>query len=188
MAKTMSANSWHTSIIRERLFELLLHHCIAHFSVANLVCPVPESERRHRLCRSRCHLRSRHPGCLLRQSGDATADARVITSPHPSPKERGREERAARKGGFLALQSFLRSVVREQEEDILCEGMAMLLCKNRGAPHSYFCGPQPQKNVFAIVHTPRRMRGGREVVQQIRQCGRERGREDERQEDERMKG
>lgn len=23
-------------------------------------------------------------------------------------------------------------------------------------PHSYFCGPQPQKNVFAIVHTPRR--------------------------------
>lgn len=38
----MSANSWHTSIIRERLFELLLHHCIAHFSVANLVCPVPE--------------------------------------------------------------------------------------------------------------------------------------------------
>jgi hypothetical protein len=23
----MSANSWHTSIIRERLFELLLHHC-----------------------------------------------------------------------------------------------------------------------------------------------------------------
>ena len=47
-------------------------------------------------------------------------------------------------------------------------------------PHSYFCGPQPQKNVFAIVHTPMRMRGGREVVQQIRQCGRERGREDER--------
>ena len=62
----------------------------------------------------------------------------------------------------------------------------MLLCKNRGAPHSYFCGPQPQKYVFAIVHTPMRMRGGREVVQQIRQCGRERGREDERQEDERQ--
>lgn len=38
----MSANSWHTSIIRERLFELLLLHCITHFSVANLVCPVPE--------------------------------------------------------------------------------------------------------------------------------------------------
>ena len=29
----MSANSWHTSIIRERLFELLLPHCLTHFSV-----------------------------------------------------------------------------------------------------------------------------------------------------------
>ena len=37
----MSANSWHTSIIRERLFELLLHHCITHFSVClrGALCP-----------------------------------------------------------------------------------------------------------------------------------------------------
>jgi len=41
MAKTMSANSWHTSIIRERLFELLLHHCITHFPVClwGALCP-----------------------------------------------------------------------------------------------------------------------------------------------------
>ena len=37
----MSANSWHTSIIRERLFELLLHHCITHFPVClwGALCP-----------------------------------------------------------------------------------------------------------------------------------------------------
>ena len=144
----------------------------------NFVFPLQSRRRRH--------LRSRHACGIFSKSCHATLDARVITSPHPSPKERGREERAARKGGSLALQSFLRNFVREQEEDILCERMAMLLCKNRGVPHSYFCGPKPQKNVFAIVHTPRRMRGGREVVQQIRRCGRERGREDERQEDERQ--
>ena len=34
-------HSWHTSIIQERLFELLLHHCIAHFSVClrGALCP-----------------------------------------------------------------------------------------------------------------------------------------------------
>ena len=139
----------------------------------NFVFPLQSRRRRH--------LRSRHACGIFSKSCHATLDARVITSPHPSPKERGREiELPFRAALFLSLESFLRSVVREQEEDILCESMAMLLCKNRGAPHSYFCGPQPQKNVFAIVHTPMRMRGGREVVQQIRRCGRERGREDER--------
>ena len=28
----------------------------------------------------------------------------------------------------------------------------MLLLKKHGAPRSCFCGPQPQKNVFAGVH------------------------------------
>jgi hypothetical protein len=39
-----------------------------------------------------------------------------------------------------------------------CEICRMLLRKKHGAPHSCFCGPQPQKNVFAGVHTPRRAR------------------------------
>ena len=28
----------------------------------------------------------------------------------------------------------------------------MILLKKRTAPYSYFCGPQPQKNVFERVH------------------------------------
>ena len=31
----------------------------------------------------------------------------------------------------------------------------MLLRKKRGAPHSCFCVPHPQKNVFAGVHVPK---------------------------------
>ena len=33
----------------------------------------------------------------------------------------------------------------------------MLLRKKRGAPHSCFCVPHPQKNVFAGAHTTRRV-------------------------------
>ena len=103
MAKTMSANSWHTSIIRERLFEFLLLHCIAHFPVCSrgALCPkmsaaTPPLPRHSRTMRSylgllprtinfvfplqsRCrrHLRPRHACGIFSKSCHATLDARV---------------------------------------------------------------------------------------------------------------
>ena len=39
----------------------------------------------------------------------STRNFRIYTSPHPSPKERGREERAARKGGSISFVRVLSS-------------------------------------------------------------------------------
>ena len=41
--------------------------------------------------------------------------------------------------------------------DVFVMVCRMLLRKKRGAPHSCFCVPHPQKNVFAGAHTTRRV-------------------------------
>ena len=145
----------------------LLPHCIAHFPVClrGALCPkmsaAPPLPRHSRTMtsylgllprtinfvfplqsRRRRHLRSRHACGIFSKSCHATLDARVITSPRPSPKERGREERAARKGGSLALQSLLLSVVREGvsplqtllsvvREEVFCVTNASQRCNSR---------------------------------------------------------
>ena len=115
----------------------LLPHCIAHFPVClrGALCPkmsaAPPLPRHSRTMtsylgllprtinfvfplqsRRRRHLRSRHACGIFSKSCHATLDARVITSPRPSPKERGREERAAFPGGSISFVRVLSSKLR----------------------------------------------------------------------------
>ena len=129
-----------------------------------------------RRCR---HLRSRHACGIFSKSCHATLDARV-TSPRPSPKERGRRERAARKGGSISFVRVLSSKLRTRaRRRYIVRGDGDATLQKPWCPPLILLRTPTAKECFC--HSTYANEG-------VKEAERMRGWKDERQEDERMKG
>ena len=53
---------------------------------------------------------------------------------------------------FFCKTEFYSVIIKEPKALRIAEKWRMLLRKKHGAPRSCFCGPKPQKNVFAGAH------------------------------------